>query len=311
MLHLVHEPGVTNDGLYEDTTLAFHPDTGQLVWHFQHIQNDQWDLDWAFEQQLIDLPVNGSIRKLVVTSGKMGIYEGMDAATGKFIFAKDLGLQNVVQSIDPKTGKATINPEVVLGDGKPHLICPHPGGGRNWLATSYDSETKIVYVPIVESCMDLIPAPKGQRGNLSSGYDWFVRPRPGSDGKYGRLEAFNLETKQPVWIDRQRVPQTTCALATAGGVVFAGALDRTFKAYDAATGTILWHVRLNDVPSSCPISYRVGGKQYVALVVGNGGPQTATFPILVPEIQNPPGHGAAIWVFALPDGGQAANAGSQ
>lgn len=301
MLHLVHEPGVTNDGLYEDTTLAFHPDTGKLVWHFQHIQNDQWDLDWAFEQQLIDLPVNGANRKLIVTSGKMGIYEGMDAASGKFIFAKDLGLQNVVQSIDPKTGKATINPEVVLGDGKPHLICPHPGGGRNWLATSYNSETKILYVPMVESCMDLIPAPKGQRGNLSSGYDWYVRPRPGSDGKYGRIEAFNLETKEPVWIDRQRTPETTCVLATAGGVVFAGSLDRTLKAYDAASGKTLWHVRLNDVPSSCPISFSVGGRQYVAVVVGNGGPQTSTFPVLVPEIQNPPGHGAAIWVFALPE----------
>lgn len=301
MLHLVHEPGVTNDGLYEDTTLAFHPDTGKLVWHFQHVQNDQWDLDWAFEQQVIDLPVDGQNRKLVVTSGKMGIYEGMDAATGKFIFAKDLGLQNVVASIDPKTGIPTINPEVVLGDGKPHTICPHPGGGRNWLATSYDSNTKILYVPLVESCMDLIPAPKGQRGNLSSGYNWFIRPRSDSDGKYGRLEAFNLQTKQPVWIDRQRAPQSTCVLATAGGVVFAGALDRNLMAYDSATGKELWRIRLNDVPSSCPISYTVAGKQYLAVIVGSGGPQTATFPVLVPEIQNPPAHGAAVWVFALPD----------
>jgi alcohol dehydrogenase (cytochrome c) len=300
MLHLVHEPGVTNDGLYEDTTLAFHPDTGQLVWHFQHVPNDQWDLDWAFEQQVIDLPVHGKKQKLVVTSGKMGIYEGMDAATGKFIFAKDLGLQNVVSSIDPETGKPTINPEVVVGDGKPHMICPHPGGGRNWLATSYDSATKILYIPLVESCMDLIPAPKGQRGNLSSGYNWFIRPRPDSDGKYGRLEAFDLETKKPVWIDRQRAPQSTCILATAGGVVFAGALDRYLTAYDSETGKQLWRVRLNDVPSSCPISYSVEGKQYVAVIVGSGGPQTATFPVLVPEIQNPPAHGAAVWVLALP-----------
>jgi PQQ-dependent dehydrogenase (methanol/ethanol family) len=311
MLHLVHEPGVTNDGLYEDTTLAFDPDTGKLVWHFQHVPNDQWDLDWAFEQQLIDLPVNGKPQKLVVTSGKMGIYEGMDAASGKFIFAKDLGLQNVVTSIDPRTGKPTINPEVVVGDGKPHMICPHPGGGRSWIATSYDSASKILYVPLVESCMDLIPAPKGQRGDLSSGYDWFIRPRPGSDGNYGRVEAFNLETKKPVWIDRQRAPQSTCVLATAGGVVFAGALDRYLKAYDAGTGKLLWEVRMNDVPSSCPISYSVNGRQYVAVVVGNGGAQTATFPVLVPEIQNPPGHGAAIWVFALPDNAAAQSGNSQ
>jgi alcohol dehydrogenase (cytochrome c) len=299
VLHRV--PGQSNDGLFTDSTLAFDPDTGKLVWYFQHVHNDQWDLDWAFEQQLIHLPVNGADQKLVVTSGKMGIYEGMDAATGKYIFSHDLGIQNVVASIDPKTGEKTINPDVIVGDGKPHTICPHPGGGRSWIATSYNTATKIMYVPMVESCMDLIPAPPGNRGNLTSGVNWFIRPRPDTDGNYGRVEAFNLETKKVLWIDRQRAPQSTGVLATAGGVVFAGSLDRYLKAYDDATGAVLWQVRMNDVPSSCPITYSVNGKQYVAVVVGNGGAQTATFPVLVPEIQNPPDRGAAVWVFELPE----------
>jgi alcohol dehydrogenase (cytochrome c) len=299
VLHRV--PGFSNDGLYTDSTLAFNPDTGQLVWYFQHVHNDQWDLDWAFEQQLIHLPVDGTLRKLVVTSGKMGLYEGMDAATGKYIFSHDLGLQNVVASTDPETGEKTINPAVVVGDGKPHTICPHPGGGRSWIPTSYNAETKILYVPMVESCMDLIPAPPGQRGNLTSGVNWFIRPRPDSDGKLGRIEAFNLETKKVAWVARQRAPQSTGVLATAGGVVFAGSLDRYLKAYDDRTGQTLWQVRMNDVPSSAPITYSVDGKQYLAVVVGNGGAQTATFPVLVPEIQNPPDHGAAIWVFQLPE----------
>jgi alcohol dehydrogenase (cytochrome c) len=299
VLHRVE--GFSNDGLYTDSTLAFDPDTGKLVWYFQHVHNDQWDLDWAFEQQLIHLPVNGADEKLVVTSGKMGIYEGMDAASGKYIFSHDLGIQNVVASIDPKTGEKTLNPEVIVGDGKPHTICPHPGGGRSWIATSYNAATKILYVPMVESCMDLIPAPPGNRGNLTSGYNWFIRARPDSDGNYGRVEAFNLETKKVLWIDRQRAPQSTGVLATAGGVVFAGSLDRYLKAYDDATGAVLWQIRMNDVPSSCPITYSVDGKQYVAVVVGNGGAQTATFPVLVPEIQNPPDRGAAIWVFELPE----------
>jgi alcohol dehydrogenase (cytochrome c) len=295
-------PGFSNDGLYTDSTLAFNPETGQLVWYFQHVHNDQWDLDWAFEQQLIRLPVNGSPRELVVTSGKMGIYEAMDAATGKYIFSHDLGLQNVVTSIDPETGEKTINPAVIVGDGAPHTICPHPGGGRSWIPASYNAQTRILYVPMVESCMDLIPAPPGQRGNLTSGVNWFIRARPDSDGQFGRIEAFNLETKKVVWIDRQRAPQTTGVLATGGGVVFAGSLDRYLKAYDDRTGRTLWQIRMNDVPSSAPITYSVKGKQYVAVVVGNGGAQTATFPVLVPEIQNPPDHGAAIWVFELPEG---------
>lgn len=300
LLHPVHRPGITNDGLYTDSTLAIDPATGRLVWHFQHVHNDQWDLDWAFEQQLIDLPVRGVMRKLVVTSGKMGIYEAMDAATGRYIFSADLGIQNVVTSIDPRTGEKTINPEVVVGDGKPHTICPHPGGGRNWIAGSYDDATKTVYVPMVESCMDLIPAPPGERGDLSSGVNWYIRARPDSDGKFGRLEALDLATRKPIWIARQRAPETTCTLATAGGVVFAGALDRYLKAYDSATGRTLWQTRLDDVPGACPISYSVDGRQYVAVVVSRGGSEADTFAVLVPEIQNPPQHGATLWVFALP-----------
>ena len=293
--------GFSNDGLYTDSTLALDPETGRLVWHFQHVHNDQWDLDWAFEQQLISLPVDGKPQRLVVTSGKMGIYEGMDAATGKYRFSHDLGIQNVVTSIDPETGEKTINPAVVVGDGKPHTICPHPGGGRNWIAGSYDAARKIVYVSLNESCMDLIPAAPGQRGNLTSGVNWFIRMRPDGDGKIGRVEAFNLETKKVLWIDRQRAPQTTCLLDTAGGVAFAGSFDRNLKAYDDATGETLWQMRMNDVPNSCPITYSVGGKQYVAVVVGSGGPITGTYPVLVPEIQNPPDHGATLWVLELPE----------
>jgi alcohol dehydrogenase (cytochrome c) len=299
VLHRVQ--GYSNDGLFTDSTLAFDPDTGKLVWYLQHVHNDQWDLDWAFEQQVIRLPVQGADRKLVVTSGKMGIYEAMDAATGKYIFSHDLGLQNVVLSIDPQTGEKTINPEVVVGDARPHTICPHPGGGRNWIATSYNARTKTLYIPMNESCMDLIPAAPGARGNLTSGVNWFIRERPESDGKIGRVEAFNLAIKKSVWIERQRAPQTTGMLDTAGGVVFAGSLDRYFRAYDDSTGKSLWQIRLNDVPDGCPITYAVNGHQYVAVTVGSGGPITGTYPVLVPEIQNPPDHGAEIWVFELPE----------
>ena len=300
LLHSINKPGVTQDSLYTDSTLALDPDTGKLAWHFQHVRNDQWDLDWAFEQEVMDLPVNGQTRKLIVTDGKMGIIEAMDAATGKYVFSKDQGIQNVISAIDPKTGEKSINPDVVVGDGKPHTICPHPGGGRNWNASSYNPQTKVLYTPMVESCMDLIPAGPGERGNLSSGYNWTIRPRPDTDGKYGRIEALNLETQQVVWKERHRAPDTTCILATAGGVVFSGSLDRFLRAYDDTTGKQLWQVRMNDVPSSCPISYSVKGRQYIAVVVGNGGIESQTFPTITPEIQNPQEHASSIWVFELP-----------
>jgi alcohol dehydrogenase (cytochrome c) len=301
LVHPVNQPGITSDALYTDTTLAFNPDTGKLVWYFQHTPNDQWDFDWAFERQVITLPVDGVMRKLVVTAGKEAIFDALDAATGKYVFSMDLGLQNVVKAIDPKTGAKTYNPETIPGEGKPLFVCPHSGGAKNWNAGSYNSETKILYNSLNESCMDLIPVGPGERAPFSSGYRWPIRARPDSDGKFGRIEAINLETRKVVWTQRQRAPQTNPLLATAGGIVFAGSQDRFLTAYDDSTGKVLWKTRLNDVPNSSPITYEVNGKQYLAVVVGGGGNLTTTFSLMVPELQNPNGRGAAIWVFELPD----------
>jgi alcohol dehydrogenase (cytochrome c) len=295
------EGDVTNDGLYTDSTLAINVDTGRLVWFFQHQPNDQWDLDWAFERHLLPLRVNGTTKTLVVTGGKQAIFDAMAADTGAYAFSMDLGVQNVVTAIDPRTGAKTIDQKLVPGDGETKFVCPHAGGAKSWLPSSYNPRTKMLYVPLVESCMDLTPVPPGERGSLSTGVRWSLRPRPNSDGKYGRIQAINLETRQSVWTERRRAPQTTGTLATAGGVVFAGALDRVFTAYDDTTGRELWRTRLSDVPSNAPIGYVANGKQFIAVVVGNGGAQAATFPALVPEIRNPPDRGAAVLVFELPD----------
>jgi alcohol dehydrogenase (cytochrome c) len=292
-------PGQNNDLLYTDSTIALNPDTGKLAWYFQHQPNDQWDYDWAFGRMLLKTSPNG--KTLVATGGKQAIFDVVEADTGKYAFSVDLGVQDVVTGIDPVTGAKKLNPKLIPDGGETITTCPHAGGAKNWMPESYNPETKVLFVSLVEACMDLTPVAAGGRGSLSTGVRWTLRPRPDSDGKYGRVQAINLETKKTVWMTRQRAPQSSGVLATAGGVVFAGALDRVFAAYDDASGRELWRVRLNDVPNSAPISYQVNGKQYIAVVTGNGGAQAATFPALVPEIQNPPDRGASIWVFELPD----------
>lgn len=296
----INKPGITSDALYLDTTLAIDPDTGKLEWSFQHQTNGQWDLDWAFERQVVQMPVNGRMETVVLTAGKQMIFDVMEAETGKYVTSIDLGLQNLVTGIDPKTGAKTTDPSLLPGDGQTKMVCPHVSGGRGWMPTAYDAATKLLYLPIVESCMDLVPVGEGERGSLSSGVRWTVRPRPGSDGKYGRLHALNVDTKKTAWVDRQRAPLTTGTLVTAGGLVFVGALDRHLLAYDAATGAPLWKTRLNDVPSQAPISFSANGQDYIAVVVGPGGYQSTSWDVLVPEIKNPPEHGAAIWVFEVP-----------
>lgn len=296
---LVHGDN-SNDALYTNATVALDADTGELVWHYSHLPNDQWDLDWAFERHLVRLSLNGATKTYVVTGGKPAVFDALDAETGQYAYSMDLGLQNFIRSIDPKTGAKEIDATKVPGDGTTKFVCPATIGGKNWLPSSYNPETHLLFVPLFESCVDYVPVAPGERGLLSTGVRLSLRPRPGSDGNFGRLEAINLETREVAWIARQRAPWTSGVLATAGGVVFAGSLDRRFVAHDDVTGEELWSVRLNDIPSNAPIAYLADGQQYIAVVVGGGGHHNANVAPLTPEIRNPPDRGAAVWVFALP-----------
>ncbi len=290
----------TNDALYTDTTLALDATTGQLRWSYQHSNNDQWDHDWAFERQIIDLPVQGKTTKTVVTAGKTAIHDVLDAATGKYLYSIDLGLQNLVTAIDPVTGHKTVDETKVPGDGQPKLVCPHVEGGKNWTPSSYDPVHHTVFVALVESCMNMTPVGPNGHGLLSTGVQVGLQPRAGSDGLYGRLEALDLVTRKSRWVHRERAPLTSGTMATAGELVFAGFMDRNFSAFDGVTGRKLWSVRLNEVPNSNSISYEVDGEQYIAVVVGMGGNHSRLFTGLVPEIKNPANRSSSVWVFKLP-----------
>ena len=289
-----------NDGLYTDSTVALNADTGALAWHFQHHHRDVWDLDWVFEQSVVTLPVNGTPRKLVVTGGKTAIFDAVDAATGAFVFAQDLGVQNLVTSIDPRTGEKTVNPAVQPEAGKPKLLCPAAFGARNWPATALNPGTGVLFVPITESCTEYTYAPRTAAETAAGGADMKFAPRvpPGTDGNFGRLVAVDLKTRSLRWIHRQRMPIAGSALATAGGLLFNGDLDRHFHAYDQETGERLWSTRLNAAPESSPITYSVNGRQYVAVVAGGGSAYGAGGRGLVPELVSPAA-GVTLYVFEL------------
>jgi alcohol dehydrogenase (cytochrome c) len=301
---LVPRPGQTgvtnNDALYTDSTVALDPETGKLVWRYQHMNRDVWDMDWVFERSLITLPVNGVDRKVAVTAGKIAVFDVIDRTNGQYLFSKDLGLQNLVSSIDPKTGHKTIDPnfDPKPGDGK--LVCPHSGGARSWPSTTYNPATKVIFVPLIQTCMNFTRRVRTAAETAAGGSDlgWVVRARPDSDGNIGRVDAINLVTKKVVWSIRHRPPESAALLATAGGVLFEGTRDRMFKALDQATGKTLWQTRLAAQPSSFPITYTAGGKQYVAVVAGGGGAHDITWPAITPEIDNPIS-GTTLQVFAL------------
>lgn len=266
LLHSVNQPGINNDALFTNSTIALRPKTGELVWFYQHVANDQWDMDWVYERQIMDLQIEGKSHRVVVTAGKLGIFDAMDAATGKYLFSLDMGLQNIIASIDPDTGAKTTHPNAIPNAEDTHLLCPYALGVRNWPATSYNPDNKLIYVPISEVCMD--GGPTGRGGILTSGAGMAPKPAADSDGKFGRIQAVNIETRELVWSFRETLPPTTAALSTSGGLVFTGSLDGSFKALNNSNGEVLWQTQFDEIPQSFPVTYSVDGRQYVAVVIG-------------------------------------------
>ena len=304
LLHPINAEGITNDALYTNATIALNPDTGELVWYYQHLANDQWDLDWAFERQIVTIPFNGEMRKAVVNIGKLGILDAVDAATGEYLFSLDMGLQNVVSNIDPVTGYKTINPETIPDPEATRLICSNHYGAKSWPPSAYNPNTNRLYIPLNEAC--IIASTEGYQV-VTSGVNFTAALFPDSNGRMGRIQAIDLGDQEFAWRHRQPSPVISSILATAGGLVFAGDLNRNFKALDEETGDVLWEITLDDVPSSTIITYSVNGKQYLALGAGQTGYHVNDWNRIyerfadeerMPRNVSPKG-GAAIWVFSL------------
>jgi alcohol dehydrogenase (cytochrome c) len=294
---LINGPNIDDraPGLYTSSTLALRPATGEVVWSYQHISGDIWDLDWAFERTLATQQIGGKPRRTVTTAGKLAIFDTLDAATGEYLYSTDMGLQTLVKSIDPRTGAKHIDPAFNPSPGVERVICPSVYGGRDWPSTAYNPRTGVVFAPLNETCMGWTYMPgQGFR-------DWALRlANNGGDGLVGRLQAFDLATGKVLWTVRERAPQAAAMLATAGGVVFEGSRDRWFRARDDRSGKILWQTRLDAPPSAYPITYSVDGEQYVAVTAGGGNFLDTALGKLTPEVVAPAAGSTTLWVFKLP-----------
>jgi len=302
--------------LYSNSTVALNMDTGKLTWYYQHLPGDDWDQDYTNERILLrtrvnpdpkfvkwinpDIPRNQE-RDIVVNVGEGGGIFALDRTSGQFLWANPFPFDDpnfLISSIDVKTGRTTINWDVVLKQpGERHVICAY--NAKSYWPMSYHPGKNSLYVPYVDNCLDMTraaPAPS-TGGNSEPERRTGVR-RPGSDPeKFGGIARINMATGEIQRIYEGRAPGNGATLVTAGDLVFWGDLNQKFRAFDADTGKILWETTLGGPIQNSTITYRVNGKQYVAVLTGLG----AITANLFPEAGINPQRNNAIHVFALPN----------
>jgi alcohol dehydrogenase (cytochrome c) len=295
--------------LFSDSTVAINADTGKLTWYYQHLAGDDWDEDWTNDRILASTTLNPTAatakwfnnklkpnekRDVVIATGESGGVFAIDRHTGEFLWANPwpFDVPNfLIKQVDPD-GKVHLNEDLIFtGPNQRKTICFF--NTRSYWSQAYSPATNSLYVPWVDTCLDMQTKAAGTRPVRNG------MARPGSDpNNFSGVSKINLATGKIDQIYKGAAPINGAMLATAGNLVIFGDLDRRVRALDATSGKVLWEQTIGGPIANSTITYSVNGQQYIAVATGDG-LLTQSVIGYAPGL-NPPKGANAIYVFALP-----------
>jgi alcohol dehydrogenase (cytochrome c) len=240
------------DNLYSDSVVALRGMTGQLLWHFQFTPAD--DHDWDSSQ--VPLLADHGLEKRLLWVNRNGFYYVLNRETGAFVRGVPYVRQNWAVALDPKGRPIRAS---MAGTGVQGVaVYPSAKGGTNWWPPSYDPDLDLVFVPALEQGMIFFPSA-------------MTLPSTAGRSLFTAVRALDASTGKLVWEyrhpERLTDPNSSGLLSTRGGVVFGGD-HGTFFALDARSGNLLWSTETGGSMYAAPVTYSVGGEQFVSVVAG-------------------------------------------
>jgi alcohol dehydrogenase (cytochrome c)/quinohemoprotein ethanol dehydrogenase len=270
------------DNLYLSSIIAIRPKTGDYVWHYQTTPGESWDFTATQHIILADLKIDGRPRKVLMQAPKNGFFYVLDRTNGKLISAKNFVPVNWATGIDMKTGRPIETPEArYYKTGKPFIGSPGAGGAHSWQPMAFDPKTGLVFIPTNLAAFPYFPAKdwKAAKLGFNVGVDMGAAAMPANpqiraaaaQATTGALIAWDPVAQKERWRVSYKGPWNGGLLASGGGLVFQGNATGEFAAYGAADGRKLWSFPTQTGVIAAPISYAIGGEQYVAVLAGWGG----------------------------------------
>ena len=297
-----YRPG---DNLFTNSAISWNPDNGGMNWYFQYTPGDMWDFDEVGTHILFDAELAGQPRRLLTHSARNGFLYTMDRHNGQIIGAKPyMDNVNWTKGIDQKTGKPLdydpgkdVQTYAGVGNLVPGAplkkLCPSHLGGNNFWPSSYSPRTKLIYIPALTACesvaVDHEPRIKGK--------SWTAGSASTTERYESNLTAADPVTGEIKKTTHLRYPNASGTLATAGGLIFLGLADGTVAAYDDTTLEELWKINVGAGFSAPPMTFAVGGRQFVAITAGqNAGARSRL--INSPELRDQR-NATVLYVFSL------------
>ena len=265
------------DNLYTDSVVALDADTGKLKWHYQFSPHDEFDYDSVEIPVLADVEWQGKPLKAMYWANRNGLFYVIDRATGKFLSGKPFVEVNWMNGFDEKGRPMRVPGKVPRTEGT--LIYPGNQGGTNWYSPSYSPRTGLFYISTWAGYASLYVkrVDEYKEGNQYGGgtprspvpFSRSAQNYRKEDEGYGAVRAIDPQTGERKWEFRMSDITEAGILTTATDLLFSGGREGYFYALDARSGSLLWKASLGGAIAAGPMSYSVGGRQYVAISAGN------------------------------------------